>query len=226
MRKREIVQMARFENYRPVSYDFRIGTIVCPGGNVADEYKIPPQGIVEVVSLENIKMPKDVFGNALVKTSLSDKGLLALGIGVIDPLYKGKLSSFIVNFSKDERLLKVGDAFLRGVFYTIPESSLANEFGLSDEEYLARSRQRVMSDFSDKFLNIEEINKKFVEEAMDKYKKTFAIWVSGAALVLALLTFFLNFGSFASMQRMIDPRISNTDAEAIIKRLDDLEEKM
>ena len=73
--------------------------------------------MVEVISIETIKVPQNVAGYASVKTGLSRQGLLALNTGILDPGYEGPLSATVVNFGKSDSLLNHGDTFLRLTFH-------------------------------------------------------------------------------------------------------------
>ena len=210
-----IVQNAKDDQYRAIGYDLSVGHIVKPDGELATRYKLPAQGIVEVISRERLHMPPNVYANVLIKTRLSNEGLLALGIGVVDPGYHGRISSFIVNFSKDPQIIELGQSFLRCIFYRIDESSRYSVVDIPDNKYISDSRRRVVSDFGDPFLNSERLTSEIVDASIAKYRKSAFIWIPVIAFFLAFVTFLLNFGSFAAMQRWIDPRVEvNASSEA------------
>lgn len=233
VKNRGIVQNGKDEQYRAIGYDLSVGHIVRPDGELATRYTLPAQGIVEVISRERLHMPPDVYANVLIKTGLSNEGLLALGIGVVDPGYHGRISSFIVNFSKDPQPLELGQSFLRSVFYEVEESKDYRKIIVEDKDYIAASRKRVISNFGESFLNAEKLTNDIVDRSIEKYKKSASFWIPAVAFGLAFLTFLLNFGSFAAMQRWFDPRvevaataesdIANTLAD-ISLRLERLEE--
>lgn len=207
VKNRGIVQYGKDEQYRAIGYDLSVGHIVRPDGELATRYTLPAQGIVEVISRERLHMPPDVYANVLIKTGLSNEGLLALGIGVVDPGYHGRISSFIVNFSKDPQPLELGQSFLRSVFYEVEQSKKYREIIVEDKDYIAASRKRVISNFGESFLNAEKLTNDIVDRSIEKYKKSASFWIPAVAFGLAFLTFLLNFGSFAAMQRWFDPRV-------------------
>tara|TARA_B100000678_G_scaffold278368_1_gene273054 strand:- start:1712 stop:2506 length:795 start_codon:yes stop_codon:yes gene_type:complete len=230
-----IVQSASDSQYRSIGYDLSVGNIVLPSGELTTRYKLPPQGIIEVISLERLHMPSDTYANVLIKTGLSNDGLLALGIGLVDPGYKGRLSSFIVNFSKDPQIIERGQSFLRCVFYRVEKSLLYKEVDIPDKDYISSSRRGVVSNFSDSFLNSERIATEIVDDAIDRYKKKAFFWIPALAFVLAFIAFLLNFGSFAAMQRWFDPRVAVAvsaesdlieEVKALRERLDDVEQQV
>jgi dCTP deaminase-like protein len=143
IKRARLIQNEHDLSYRAMSYDVRIGGIVTPGGKVEESYEVPPQGIVEVFSEERICLPPEIAGIALVKTSLCNEGLLALNIGIIDPGWQGKVSSFLTNFSKIGYLLAKGDVFLRLTFYQLSESSgkLVHSINYPDDKYIAEKTQ-------------------------------------------------------------------------------------
>lgn len=181
--------------YRGASYDLRIKSVLKNDGKVDEEYTLPAQGIIEVVSLERIKLPKNIAGFAMVKTSLCNEGILALNIGIIDPGWDGPLSSFLVNFGKNERLLAKGDVFLRLTFQMLTQEVDKVPSVYDEQSYLADRRRRVQGRFGNTFLNISEVIHQLAKETFDTYRTKILAYVSAAALGLAMLTFFLNFGN-------------------------------
>lgn len=192
IRAENLIRLATDENYRPTSYDLGVGNIIKPGGDVVDEYKIPPQGIVEVIAKERLALPRNISGLAIVKTGLSNKGLLALNIGIIDPGYHGPISSFLVNFSKDPILITKGEVFIRTQFFYngSKDNSIGDEIKI--DSYMKEKRSRVVSDFSDTFLNVEEV----LDKAARKYAFGALAFVAGVAVIITFAAFLTNFGFF------------------------------
>jgi deoxycytidine triphosphate deaminase len=104
-------------NYMSASYDLRVGRLIDPDGKVSTSYLLPAQGIVEAISQETVKLPNCISGFAMVKTRLCQEGILALSIGIIDPRFEGRISSFLINFGKRDKLIQHGDVFLRTTFH-------------------------------------------------------------------------------------------------------------
>ncbi|MBB4364342.1 deoxycytidine triphosphate deaminase [Bradyrhizobium sp. CIR18] len=187
--------------YRGASYDLRLDSVLTNDGKIEEHYSLPAQGIIEVVSIEHINLPKNIAGFAMVKTSLCNEGVLALNIGIIDPGWKGPLSSFLVNFGKNERLLAKGDVFLRLTFQKLEQDvdKLPSTF-VDDQSYLADRRRRVQGRFGNTFLNVSEVLQKLAKETFDTYRTQIFTYVSLAALGLAFLTFFLNFANIQTQR--------------------------
>ncbi len=196
IRNRNLIQNGVQANYRAASYDLRIGMLIDSSGHILDSYTVPPQGIVEVISEETVRVPRNVSGFAMVKTGLCQEGMLALSIGIIDPGFEGKISSFLVNFSKRERLLQKGEVFLRTVFHELtgdPEAEMPRP--LDNETLKMQRRKAAVERFDSTFLSIDQLASKSAEQVFSKYKNRMLGYVSAAALGLAILTFLVNFGT-------------------------------
>ena len=160
----QIIQNGLIHNYqqecvRAASYNVRIDAIILRDRNghtiSTDNYELPPQGMVEVVSIERVSLPKEIAGYATVKTSLSDHCVLALGIGLIDPTYNSFISSTLVNFGTQPFRLEQGDVFLRLTFHQYePAHNVPEVNSPSHDAYLRDKRDKVMSNFSETFLNL------------------------------------------------------------------------
>jgi deoxycytidine triphosphate deaminase len=202
----DLIEGASDRGYRAASYDVRIGQIVGPDGELLDSYLLPPQGVVEVISQERMKLPTGISGYALVKTGLCNEGVLALNIGIIDPGYDGLLSSALVNFSKKGRLLLAGETFLRLTFHRVAETNgQSRSVPMKNEEYIADKRRKVAENFPKHFLNVDELVDHATNDAVKKLRSTFFWGVPLTAVGLALLTFFINFGVIWTVQRAFNP---------------------
>ncbi|WP_434389181.1 dCTP deaminase domain-containing protein [Melittangium boletus] len=206
IKQKSLIQGGEERCYRAASYDLRISKLVKPDGEVADSYVLPAQGIVEVISKERICIPHDITGLAMVKTSLCNEGLLALNIGIIDPGWNGPISSFLINFGKNDRLLSANEVFLRLTFHQLNEATdLVKPFKIEDNEYIEDRRRKVVAGFAKSFLNISQVIEKFTDDTFNKYKNRALGYVSAAAFILGALTFFLNFGNLMLVHRWLQP---------------------
>ena len=156
------------------------------------------------VSRERIVLPGDITGLAMVKTGLCNDGVLALNIGVIDPGWEGKVSSFLVNFSNHERLLTTGETFLRLTFQQL-NSTVPGGNSVSDETYLSDRRHQVVGRFAKTFLNLSEVVSSLTDESLRRWRLTLLMYVAPAAFGLAVLTFLLNFGSLYLVRSWLEP---------------------
>jgi deoxycytidine triphosphate deaminase len=229
-------------SFRAASYDIRVGVIVSPDGRTCDEFTISAGGIVQVISDENVVIPPDIMGYALIKTSLCNEGILALSIGILDPGYTGKLASALLNFGQNVKLIKKGDVFLRLTFHKIsPTSSLDNLRALTDSQYTKDVQQRMLTYFSSgSFLNVDEAITKSTEQQLRTWRTQIFTWIPVLAVFLTMMTFLLNFSALWSIQRVFQPsdiaraEVTRTTLEqqtsdidnaqkALLRRIDGLE---
>ena len=89
------------------SYDLRIGTIFRDGQVINETHSrsqeqiiIEPGEIVRVLTLERLKLPKDIAGTAFAINSQSREGLMVLNPGHVDPGFEGPLSVKAINLRK------------------------------------------------------------------------------------------------------------------------------
>jgi len=89
------------------SYDLRIGTIFRDGQVINETHSraqeqiiIEPGEIVSVLTLERLKLPKDIAGTAFAINSQSREGLMVLNPGHVDPGFEGPLSVKAINLRK------------------------------------------------------------------------------------------------------------------------------
>lgn len=199
--EKKIIDNVGSISLRAASYDLRVGKILAKPGKggkaktmtsvvAEDEYEIPPQGMVEVVSMERLSMPANVLAYATVKTHLSDQCVLALGIGLIDPEYDSYLSSTLVNFGTQPFYVKQGDIFLRLTFHEFARSAedKSQPFKKDHEEYLEGKRRKVLERFSETFLNLSNTVRQAFSVLSGRIWGT-AVGVSAvAAIVVAVVT--------------------------------------
>jgi len=199
-----LIDGAHPNNYRATSYDLRAGKIIAPGGKIVDSYNVPPQGIVEIISQESLTLPDHVSGFATVKTGLSTNGLLALNIGIIDPLYRGKLSSFLVNFSKVDFLIENGDVFLRTHFARCETSGFAKESGDPEGKYESDKKKKMVGRFGTTFLNVDKI----VNEIIKEYALKALLFVGVLALIVTFANYLANMSVVSLLRSWVDPKTS------------------
>jgi dUTPase len=196
-------------NFRSASYDVRIGEIVDPAGNVLDIYELPPQGMVRVLSEEILLIPAHIAGHALVKTSLCDQSVLAINIGLIDSLYSGPVSSALINFGKNPHVLTKGEVFLRLSFFAyLPEPGPDRPKPAERREvYVLRAKEKVLKYYAPTFLNLSKLTEIQAKAIFEKYIVQVLGGVGAFALLLAALTFFLNFGNNGTVNWLLQRSI-------------------
>jgi deoxycytidine triphosphate deaminase len=218
--EKKIIDNVGPKSLRAASYDVRIGKILAKPAKTTsvvleDEYWIPPQGMVEVVSMERLTMPPNVLGHATVKTYLSDQCVLALGIGLIDPEYDSYLSSTLVNFGTQPFPVKKGDIFLRLTFheFTRSEEDKSQIVKKDYDVYEVEKRNKVLNRFSDTFLNLTNTVRRAFSALSLRLWGT-AIGVSAiAALIVALATAMATTGIAIGIGTFGSRFVSAPDAE-------------
>jgi deoxycytidine triphosphate deaminase len=189
IKKRQIIGGAVNTGYRAASYDVRSGKIITTDGTTVTEnetFILKPAGVVEVISAETVTLQGDVAGYAMVKTSLCNDGLLALNIGIIDPGYSGPVSTTLLNFSKNERQLNLGDVFLRLTFHEcVDAGDPVPSKSLTVAEY-ERERRRKAGAFGSTFLHLDSTIDSQIRSSVTK-------WATWFAFALAIITFSVNF---------------------------------
>jgi deoxycytidine triphosphate deaminase len=199
--EKKIIDNVEPNSLRAASYDVRVGKVLAKPARGAkakratsvvleEEYEIPPQGMVEVVSLERLTMPVNVLAYATVKTHLSDQCVLALGIGLIDPEYDSYLSSTLVNFGTQPFYIKKGDVFLRVTFHEFTRSEddkshiVKKDYAAYEEE----KRQKVLNMYSETFLNLTNTVHQAFSVLSGKIWQTAVAVSAVAAVVVAIAT--------------------------------------
>lgn len=221
------------KNFRAASYDISIGRIININGEELNSLKLKPQGIVEVLSHEKVKLPSNISGYALVKTSLCNEGILPLNTGIIDPGYEGYVSAMLLNFSKNDYLLSEGDVFLRLTFHEcLPSQKASNNIQVkTEQEYIKDSKRKVLN-FSDTFLNLEFAIQQITDKIFLRY--TGGV-IAISAIILALYPFivtlaldYLNHNSTSKeqMETEITQKIREEKQSLMESRIKQLEEQI
>jgi deoxycytidine triphosphate deaminase len=212
---KHIVDNVGPKSVRAVSYDLRIGTILARQGGLdvisTNAYDLPPQGMVEVIALEKLTLPHNVMGQATVKTSLSDRCVLALGIGLIDPGYDSYISSTLVNFGTQPFRMSHGDIFLRATFHEYDLSGeTVKEVHTDFEEYLQDKREKVLTRFSRTFLNLDQT----ARDAFNVLRNRLLAISAWAALIVATSTAIGSLGILLLGTRWLPP-VGSSEVEEL-----------
>jgi deoxycytidine triphosphate deaminase len=205
---------------RDAGYDLRIAALMSKRetGEVDrfdDDVDLKPQGIAAVISTEIIKLPTNICAYASVKTTLCREGVLAINTGVVDPGWEGPLSSIVLNFGKDIYRLRAGEPFIRLTFHFIDDLHQPLSAPHEREKYEAQIRQKFSKRLADNFMNLDAAAQKGSEQLNRDMKAMLFKYVPMAAVMLALLTFLVNFGTL---------KLANwtTPSEMVLTRAKDL----
>jgi deoxycytidine triphosphate deaminase len=209
---------------RDAGYDLRIDTLIGRKENgemvrYSDEFSLPPQGIVAVVSKEVLTLPKDVCAYASVKTSLCRQGVLAINIGVVDPGWNAPLSSILLNFGKDPYCLRAGDVFLRLTFHSMMALTTAAEVTIDREAYEKDIEEKFKRRLAETFMDFDRAAEKSSKKFLEDFRQLFLKYVPVAAIGLALLTFLLNYSTLTLASRVMPQDVVELRARALTEDL-------
>ncbi|RPF70968.1 dCTP deaminase domain-containing protein [Aurantiacibacter spongiae] len=204
------------KGWRPSTYDATVGCIIKEGVEIeGGTYRLPPRGIVWVVSAETFSLPDDVTGLATLMTRWTHEGVLALNVGIVDPGWRGPLSAALVNFGNSDFPIKTGEPFFRLLFHPHVASgsnAVEKESDQYKKETLVRSRL-----FSSTFLNMESLASEVSDKVlqMPRWALRLTIW----GLILAMLAIFapIAYGVWTDFAG------SRAELEQLEKRIADLE---
>ena len=168
----QLVTGATRDNLKHGTLDLTIGSIVPIGKEVETKKKqiteegscfLEPREMVWVLSREEFQIPPTVTGLATLKTAFTKDGILALNVGIIDPMFTGPISTALINFSDRPRQIRIGSKFFRLIFF---EHDDVTDFHAEDEsvkyeDYIRELKEKSYADFAPSFLNIPSFDDKY-----------------------------------------------------------------
>lgn len=226
IRDRGIVKKAKDEHFRPAGYDLTVGKIISKDGTeVAADFLVlePHGGMAEAISAESVEMPKDVLAYATPKTTVSRDGILAMNVGIVDPGYRGLISTTLINLSKREFILHKETPFLRLSFHQVrtPPEKVKTEWQ-TDEEYVRKEKNKARLHFSESFLDIPAVVKSVAPELVEKYRNAAFVWFPAMLLLVSGLTFIFN---YVAPRWMAPPEVRNACQMVVEDRVRAIEQK-
>ncbi|MCX7513447.1 dCTP deaminase domain-containing protein [Frateuria hangzhouensis] len=177
-----------------------VGEIVDHKGRKVDSLVLEPQGIAHLVSEEEVRLPLDVCALAHVLTRKCNQGLLTLNIGVVDPGWSGKISTSILNFSAERRLLSKGDKFIRLTFHRVSMEERSEyvrdnrSLNFEDSSYQREVCSRAVDNFGKYFLNIDQLVGRASEKENARLRDAFLKYLPIAAFSLAFFALLVTVG--------------------------------
>jgi dUTPase len=206
--ERNLVTNYNERNFRLGSYDLSIDKLVTAEAKVVEEYILPPQGMVKVISTELVALPSNVIGYVFVKTNLCNEGVLALNIGIVDPGFSGPLQSVLINFGKNPISLNKSDVFSRISFHSLDaaQGNTVSEKAVTHEKLIANVKRQATVYMGSTFMDVEGTASKAAAAAFEKYKSSMYTAIPILALLMTGLTFALNFGNMWLLQSYSKPQ--------------------
>jgi deoxycytidine triphosphate deaminase len=207
-------------NFRSASYDLKIEQIYDMDGNEKGKLTLAPQGMATIVFKETIFLPDNILAFAHVKTALARIGIMAINIGIIDPGYKGCLSTVIINYGKTAYELKKNDSCLRLTFHQTQKPIIPKPFNynISKDSYLKDRQIETLKYLGDSFLNLREVERRIEKNVSDwiwKRVAAISMMVAALALTINLANYLLN----------RDDNVKNNTIETLTTKTENVHEK-
>ena len=124
-----LIKYAIPEGVQACSYDLRIGTIFfedkilrkSSSEQDQDPVILGPGGIISLLTLEELDLPKDIAATAFALNVMSSHGVLVLNPGHVDPGFRGPLTVRIINIRLTPKALLFGTPIFTVIFHRLPK---------------------------------------------------------------------------------------------------------
>jgi len=207
----------------------KIGKIINHKGRAVDSLVLEPQGIAHLISEEDVNLPPDICALAHVLTRKCNQGLLTLNIGVVDPGWEGKISTSVLNFSSEKRLLTKGDSFMRLTFHRVQmepgSEGVRSELSprILSDSYQRDVSSRAVDCFGKHFLNIQQLVGHASKKENARLRDAMLRYLPIAAFSLAFFALLVTVGGVvatrALSQNRQTPNIPGSSSDAELSRL-------
>lgn len=183
----KLVKKANSSQLKNSTLDLTIGDIIPIGkeglskrrsATGIENYVIEPREMVWILSREEFNLSGKVTGVATLRTTFTQRGMLALNVGIIDPFFTGPISTALLNFSDVPREISVGESFFRVLFFEHDDVSNSHRRDESRDrkQYLVElETQSLSNSFPKNFLNIPKLDDKYYA---DIFGKLVWAWIS------------------------------------------------
>jgi len=221
IRAAKCVQNPVAGSFRATSYDLQINAIIDENGNRHDHICLAPGEMASVVSEEILELAGNVTGVAHYMTRLTRKGVWSQTIGLVDPYWKGPLSTTIVNQSKSNQSLRKGDRYIRVSFFKhaqTPDAYDAKQY--SHSEYVREVETAAASYMPNSFLNTKKISADAAAQVFQQMRNSMLAWIGIAAGLFALVTFFAPFATNAASKVYWESFASAQNADLAKRQLE------
>lgn len=174
------------------SFDLTIGHVYDTSGNeINGPFVLKRGSMVQVVSAEVFNLPDNVTGHVTYKTSLTQEGIWALTVGIVDPGWDGPIATTLLNFSRVDHTIHKGDVFLRVSLFehdAVPINLVRKSKPLP--EYLKKVQSLASSRFSATFLDSEKIAEDAGKHVMSRIRVEGLGWLTVIAIVFTVIQIF------------------------------------
>ncbi|WP_169195386.1 hypothetical protein [Devosia sp. MC1541] len=173
------------------SFDLSIGCIYDETGTEVPRFNLKPGHMVQVVSKEIFNLPANTTGHVTYKTTLTQEGIWALTVGIVDPGWNGPIATTLLNFSKVEHTIHQGDKFLRVSLFE-HEAVGANLMRKAPEleVYRKQVQSRASSRFPHTFMNHDLIAEQAGKKVMSRIRVEALAWIGLSAILFTVIQVF------------------------------------
>lgn len=221
------------ESFSKVGLVLHVGKIVNHKGECVDSMVLEPQGIAHLVSVEKLKLPDNMCGTAHVLTRLCNRGLLTLNIGMVEPGWDNRLSTPVLNFSSEKRLIQVGRPFLRVSIHQLEIKGHVDGFecvkaplgGGDSSGYITEIRARAVDEFGKSFLNIRQLVGKASKKENSRIKDAMLKFIPIGAFSLAFFALMVTVG-LAALTKLIGNPVSHNDLSSLLDAQKNIAERL
>lgn len=170
---------------RASSVDLTIGKMFDEAGtDLGGSHVLKPGQMVFVVSEDLFDLPPDITCFVSCKTKLTHDGVWAITVGIVDPCWCGPISTTLVNFGANARVLTKGMPFLRAAFFRHEETDAKSPKLDPQREqtyYLQKAKQFAVG-FDKTFLRVEQVAADAGRIAADRMRNGALFWAAILAL--------------------------------------------
>ena len=203
------------------SFDLTIGCIFDhKGKKVEGPFTIEPGHMVQVVSAEVFNLSDHHTGHVTYKTTMTRQGIWALTVGIVDPGWKGPISTTLLNFSRVDHCIAEGDPFLRVSFFEhVPVAADKLRKAPSLEDYLKDIQKIAASRFPRTFLDTTKIAEAAGKTVLDRIRVEALGWVVGIGILFSLVSIILQLGGPSGRPTM-------SELETLRAKMDLMQDKL
>ncbi|MDO9405338.1 MAG: hypothetical protein Q7T87_14995 [Polaromonas sp.] len=193
-----LVRSGVVERIQPSSYDLRIGTIFKDGQIINGEViggvtsiVLKPGGVLSMFTLEELVLPPDILATVFPINSQSSRGLLVLNPGHVDPGYDGPITVKVLNISKSEMMIKLGQPIFTAIFERL-ETATSQPYSVIKKDRTTREIE-----FAEKDMNVSpgslvklvgEPNTLEIEKMIrSHWASRWSIFLTAGALIFAVI---------------------------------------
>jgi deoxycytidine triphosphate deaminase len=155
------------------------------GGRQPRNWSIKPSETLVIMTAESVNIPNNLYATYSQLNSLARNGILLMNVSIVEPGYQGRLSCFLVNFSKETVHLSPDDEVAKICFHELSQAPQTPvPLAITENDYqqgLVKSAQR----YPVSFMNIGGVEERSAERATKAINKSIA-W-GGAIIAIFVL---------------------------------------